>query len=118
MLNDRIPALYLNENIPLRLVHILSFDGIEAIHTVEVGNQGTSDEFQLQYAADQKCILVSHNRRDFRQLHAKWIEEERFHYGILVMDHGEPEYLAERIGRFFEDIYPSLNPSFCVSPPA
>jgi len=118
MLNHKIPALYLNENIPIRLVHILSLDGIEAVHTVEVGNQGASDEFQMEYAAGRMCILVSHNRRDFRQLHAEWIQEKRFHYGILVMDHGEPEYLAERIGRFFKDIYPTLTPPFCASPPA
>ena len=118
MFNHKIPALYLNENIPIRLVHILSLDGIEAVHTVEAGNRGVTDQFQLKYAADRGCILVTHNRRDFRQLHAEWMQEGRSHYGILVMSHDEPEYLAERIGRFFKDIYPTLTPPFCESPPA
>lgn len=118
MLKDRIPTLYLNENIPVRLVDILLLNGIKAIHTVNMGNQGASDEFQLEYAANQKYMLVSHNRRDFRRLHTKWMCEGRFHYGILVMGHGEPEYLAERIGRFFDNIYPTLTPPFCASPPA
>jgi len=118
MFNDKIPALYLNENIPIRLVHVLSLDGIEAVHTVEAGNRGATDQFQLEYAASIGCILVTHNRRDFRQLHAEWIQEKRSHCGILVMDHDEPEYLAERIGRFFEGVYPTLTPPFCVSPPA
>ncbi|NQS89174.1 DUF5615 family PIN-like protein [Patescibacteria group bacterium] len=117
MLNDKIPTLYLNENVPIRLVDILSHNGITAIHTVSISNQGASDEFQLEYAANQKYMLVSHNRRHFRRLHTKWMREGRLHHGILVMSHGEPEYLAERIGHFFDDIYPTLTLPFCVSPP-
>ena len=117
MSNNKTPTLYLNENIPIRLVDILSFNGIKAIHALSIGNQGASDEFQLEYATNQKYILVTHNRRDFRQLHKRWISEGRFHYGILVMSHAEPEYLAQRIGHFFNDIYPTLTPPFCESPP-
>lgn len=118
MLNNRLPILYLNENIPMRLVDILTLNGINAFHTISIGNQGASDEFQLEYATQQKYILVSHNRRDFRRLHTRWLRENRFHYGIIVVRHGEPEYLAERILRFFAEIYSSLIPPFCVSPPA
>jgi len=117
-LNDTTPILDLNENIPIRLVHILSRNGIAAIHTVDVSNQGATDESQLEYAANQKYILVSHDRSDFRELHARWVREGRVHNGILVMNHSEPEYLAERIGRFLDYVYPTLTAPFCISPPA
>lgn len=111
------PPLYLNENVPLRLVDILSEIGIYAVHTVEVGNQGISDEAQLQYAVNRGCILVTHNRKDFRELHKRWLKEKRHHYGIIVMKHDEPERLAMRIKLFFEEMYHKLTPPFCVSPP-
>ncbi len=117
MVNCRIPRLYLNENVPIRLVHLLSVDGIEAFHTVDVGNRGVSDQDQLEYAAELGFILVSHNRKHFRQLHARWLQEKRFHSGILVMDHEAPEYMAQRIRYFVKDIYPALTPPFCESPP-
>lgn len=111
------PKLYLNENIPFHLVELLASYGITAIHTLDVNNKGTSDEFQLQYAVDRGYIMITHNRRDFRQLHAQWIQAGKFHYGILVMGHGEPTYLASRIKRFFDYHFTSIRPPFCDSPP-
>ena len=83
-----------------------------------MGNQGISDEAQLQYAVKKGYILVTHNRKDFRKLHKKWIEEKRYHHGIIVMKHDEPERLAMRIKLFFEKMYQTLTPPFCVSPPS
>ena len=94
------PKLYLNENIAIRLVDLLSEYEITAIHTLRVKNQGVSDEFQLQYAVEGKYILTTHNRRDFRHLHNRWVQEGKHHYGILVMSPDEPERLANRIKLF------------------
>jgi len=116
MVNCRTPRFYLNENVPIRLVHLLSVDGIEALHTADVGNRGVSDQAQLEYATELGCILVSHNRKHFRQLHARWLQEKRFHHGILVMDHEAPEDIAQRIRHFVKDMYPTLTPPFCESP--
>mgnify|MGYP001587367080 CR=1 FL=1 len=112
-----LPNLYLNENVPIRLVDLLANIGITAIHTLNVKNQGISDDFQLQYAAERSYVLVTHNRKDFRYLHNKWIREGKFHPGILVMRHDEPEHLAERIKHFFEQCYSAITPPFCESPP-
>ena len=111
------PKLYLNENVAVRLVDSLKELCIEAIHTERVSNKGVDDEFQLRYAAKRGFILVTHNRRDFRELHNKWIKMEKKHSGILVMKPNEPEYLAKRIKLFFDRDYHTLTPPFCVSPP-
>jgi len=111
------PKLYLNENIDVRLVALLSNLGIEAIHTLRVNNGGANDESQLQYAAENGYILVTHNRRHFRTLHKKWRRESKFHPGILIMGEAKPEYLATRINKFIENDYFNLTPPFCVSPP-
>lgn len=112
-----IPTLYLNENIPIRLIALLAPLGISALHTVAVGNQGISDEDQLLYAASHSYILLTHNRRHFRQLHDQWLESGRAHSGIIVTRPSEPERLAVRLRRFFEEVYPAIQPPFCVPPP-
>ncbi len=112
-----IPTLYLNENIPIRLTTLLASFGINAVHTIAAGNQGVSDEAQLLYAATNNYILLTHNRRHFRQLHDHWLESGRTHSGIIVTRPSEPERLAHRLKRFFEEVYPTIQPPFCVSPP-
>ncbi len=112
------PTLYLNENVPIKLVDLLANLGIKAIHTLTAGNKGVTDETQLRYAAERRYVLVTHNRKDFRHLHRAWVEERKNHFGILVMSHGEPAYLAKRIQRFFETRYQVVDFPFCEVPPA
>lgn len=117
MSQKELPKLYLNENIPIYLVNLLASLGVSAVHTLNVNNQGISDEFQLQYATERNYILVTHNRKDFKQLHNRWVREGKVHAGILIMCCDEPERLADRIKRFFEQEYTNIAPPFCVSPP-
>ena len=114
---NQVSTLYLNENVAVRLVTLLSQRGIQAVHTLSVGNKGASDEVQLEYAASQGYILLTHNRRHFRRLHNVWIEKGKDHAGMIVVSYAEPERLAERIRLFFEKIYPTATPPFCISPP-
>ena len=114
---SQLPILYLNENVAVPLVELLMRSGIKAIHTYEVKNGGKSDEFQLEYASSKNYIVLTHNRNHFKQLHQKWIAQGRRHSGIIVVRMGEPEQLAMRVQRFFESVYPTVNPPFCLSPP-
>ena len=111
------PTLYLNENIDPVLVKILSAFGINAVHTLHVGNKQVSDEFQLVYSAQHNYIVLTHNRWDFRKLHQEWIKNNKYHPGIIVIGTGEPEYLSKRVVKFFKEKYPYLTPPFCEVPP-
>jgi len=111
------PTLYLNENIAVRLVDLLSQKGIKAVHTLHVGNQGVSDEAQLEYAAANNYVMLTHNRRHFRRLHNRWIQKQKNHAGIVVIKCAEPDNLAERIHTFCDQMYPNLSAPFCVAPP-
>ena len=110
-------TLYLNENVAVGLVALLSQRGIRAVHTLNVGNRGVSDEAQLEYAASLGYILLTHNRRHFRRLHNVWVGSGKKHAGIIVVGYAEPERLAERVRLFFEQVYPTATPPFCISPP-
>jgi predicted nuclease of predicted toxin-antitoxin system len=111
------PAFYLNENIPVRIVPLLASKGIKAVHTLHVGNQGKSDESQLEYAASNNYVMLTHNRRHFRGLHNRWVREQKSHAGIVVIRCDEPENLVSRIEAFCNQMYSSLPVPFCVAPP-
>ena len=111
------PTFYLNENIPVRVVNILARFKIASIHTIDAGNKGTTDEFQLKYASRKNAILVSHNIKHFKRLHKQWLQRGLTHSGILVLGHGESEYLAHRIRRFTEEVYHGATSPFCINPP-
>jgi len=112
------PILYLNENIQIELVEELANLNFKAIHTLQVDNGGATDEFQLQYAANRKYIMVSYNRSDYRKLHNAWLQVGKSHYGIIVLSPGDPKYVAYRIKVFFEQKYSALTIPFCEIPPA
>ena len=109
--------LYLNENIALRLVELLQSKGFKAIHTLDVGNRGISDEAQLEYAAARQYVLLTHNRADFRRLHRVWTDQGKQHAGIVIIKHELPERVSARVHLFFERVYPSVKLPFCLSPP-
>jgi len=62
----------------------LSKAGFDAVSTREVGRLGETDESQLQWAADQRRVLVTFNVAHFADLHSRWIEQGRDHAGIIV----------------------------------
>jgi hypothetical protein len=112
-----IPTVYLNENMDIRVAQLLKARGVQALHTVEAGNRGVSDEAQLEYATRQHYIVATHNRRHFRQLHKKWIGDGKEHPGIIVIGFSTPERITERIALFLEREYPTLEGPFCKAPP-
>lgn len=109
-------TFYLNENVNIHLVDILKDNNIEAIHTIHINNCGKSDESQLLFAAENKYILVTHNRKHFRKLHNRWLKEGKFHSGILILAQDDPFYLAHRIKLFLTKQYSHLEPPFCITP--
>lgn len=105
-------VFYLNENIAVSLVELLSKRGFAAIRTRDVGNLRFSDEQQLRFAADNGYVLVTHNKRHFARLHERWTTEGRQHHGIILLERDEPEILAERLAAF--TAFPSPERHFCA----
>ena len=116
--NIKTPTLYLNENIPVQIINHFSRLGIKSIHTHQVENNGISDEAQLIYAAKNKYILVTHNRKHFLKLHKEWMSESKKHYGIITIGQkGSNQKIAERIYNYLENDFHKANLPFCITPP-
>jgi predicted nuclease of predicted toxin-antitoxin system len=88
--------LYSNENFPEPAVKALRALGHDVLSTREAGlaNRAIPDEDVLAYSTAEERIVVTYNRRDFIQLHAK----SSAHAGIIVCSvDRDTEALAQRI---------------------
>lgn len=43
-----------------------------------------SDEEQLEFAVNEKRVLLTHNRVDFEELATQYFQENKTHYGIII----------------------------------
>ena len=89
-------AFYSNENFPLPVAEILRDLGHDVLTIQESGKAGqsTADEEVLAFAASEKRILLTFNRKHFIGLHRK----NPNHSGIIVCTF-DPDFaaLAKRI---------------------
>jgi hypothetical protein len=82
-------ALYLDEDSEDReLAAALRRAGIKVLTTAEAGNRRLDDPAQLAFAADRGMAIVTANAKDFRPLHAEWLNAERIHAGIIIRFQG------------------------------
>ncbi len=58
--------------------------GVDVTTTNQVGNAGTDDDAQIQFATDAGRVVVSNNIGDFSALHARWLTTGRDHAGIVL----------------------------------
>lgn len=76
--------LYLDENIPEAVGLALSLRGYDVLTTVEAGNKGKDDLFQLEFASSQGRLLFTFNVKDFVMLHLEFLKKGKPHKGIIV----------------------------------
>jgi len=89
--------LYLDEDIDINLAVRLGGYGYSVVTTLEVGNLGNADEKQLEYAAHNGRLILTHNRRDFRRLHRVWMLRAQHHCGVIVSVHLNLDELERRM---------------------
>ena len=73
--------LYLDEDVRPLLAEILRDRGHDAISAVHTRRLGLTDEEQLSLAIAERRALVTHNIRDFVQLHPKFADR---HDGLIL----------------------------------
>jgi hypothetical protein len=76
--------LYLDEGVDVLLANLLAAHGHDCPTTAAAGRLGSTDEEQLQFAAQESRVLISHNRTDFENLARAWWVAQRDHAGIVL----------------------------------
>jgi hypothetical protein len=77
-------SLYLDENVDVRVAEVVRGRKHSALTCREARLLGGSDEVQLEYAAERRLALVTHNRVHFEQLAREYIRIGCGHAGIIV----------------------------------
>jgi predicted nuclease of predicted toxin-antitoxin system len=80
------PVLLLDADVRVMLAEVLRQRGYDAIHVLEIGRGGKSDQEQLGYAVNDGRTILTHNIRDFVILDRACREQVKEHAGIIVSD--------------------------------
>jgi hypothetical protein len=68
-----------------RLIAALRSHALDVVTSLDVGMNARDDESHLVLAAAQGRVLVTANASDFAALHREWLEQDRAHYGVLII---------------------------------
>jgi len=103
-------TFYLDEDLSPKIALILRKNGIEAVSAHEVKMVAASDREQLEFAAREKRCLITRNRNDFIRLTQQFLNDQRPHWGVLIVPYSLPGDQFARIARRIE-IYAAQHPS-------
>lgn len=81
---------YLDEDLSPKIAEILRKAGVDAVSSHEVGMLQASDLEQLEYASSNKRCMVTKNRNDFIKLTVQFFNENRPHFGVLIISNSYP----------------------------
>jgi hypothetical protein len=77
--------VYFDEDVSMPMSADLRSAGITVHLPVDISALSAKDSDHLQACANQRWVLITHNRRDFRRLHWLWMT---FHsWGIISQPH-------------------------------
>ena len=81
---------YLDEDLSPKIAEILRKAGVDAVSSHEVGMLQAGDLEQLEYASSNKRCMVTKNRNDFIKLTVQFFNENRLHFGVLIIPNSYP----------------------------
>jgi predicted nuclease of predicted toxin-antitoxin system len=91
-------ALYTDEDMSALVATLLRSRGLDVTTVPEQATLGKTDREQLEFAVSVERCVLTHNRVDFERLHLQYIEENKQHFGIIVVPQKNAYEVAQRIG--------------------
>ena len=77
---------YLDEDVPAQLAKALRQRRIDILTTQEARMAESTDQQQAAFAVERQRAILTHNKRDFINIHRTYIESGKEHWGIIVAD--------------------------------
>ncbi|MEH2436760.1 MAG: DUF5615 family PIN-like protein [Nostoc sp.] len=91
-------ALYSDEDMSALVATLLRSRGLDIVTVPEQVTLGKTDREQLEFATSVGRCILTHNRVDFERLHLQYIEENKEHFGIIIVPQKNAYEVAQRIG--------------------
>jgi hypothetical protein len=105
---------YLDEDLSPKIAEILRKRGVDALSVHEAGMCEASDRKQLEFAAREKRCLVTRNRDDFIRLTVQFFNDQRPHWGVLIVPYTLPgdqfSRIANLVKKFSSHHHKELDP--------
>lgn len=99
--------LLLDEHVWQGLIKVGQETGVDVLAVQAALAEGTDDAAVLAFAAQEKRLLLTSNTHDFASLAAQWFQEERDHWGILIVPGQTDRGLLSRSLRHIAAHYPA-----------
>jgi predicted nuclease of predicted toxin-antitoxin system len=93
--------LYLDEDVPVAVAEAVRRHKVDVVTTREAGNEHASDRAQLAFATEEGRCILTRNIRDFTELAAETLQQQRPHAGIILISGA---YRGNEIRRITEGI--------------
>lgn len=98
-------SFYFDEDVSVIAAKVIRSHGFKVVCASEVKGCGKPDEEQLKYAAKNNHILVTHNIRDFINLHRDSLKKGLHHSGIILAVRRRDNYeFARRLLGLLQEI--------------
>ncbi|NEU80108.1 DUF5615 family PIN-like protein [Nostoc sp. UIC 10630] len=91
-------ALYSDEDMSALVARLLRSRGLDITTVSEQATLGKTDREQLEFATSVGRCILTHNHVDFERLHLQYIDENKEHFGIIVVPQKNAYEVAQRIG--------------------
>ncbi|MEH2290879.1 DUF5615 family PIN-like protein [Nostoc sp.] len=91
-------ALYSDEDMSALVATLLRSRGLDITTVSEQATLGKTDREQLELATSAGRCILTHNRVDFERLHLQYIDENKEHFGIIIVPQKNAYEVAQRIG--------------------
>ena len=78
-------SFYFDEDVSVKIADNLRNRGFDTRTTLQAKNLGASDDEQLDYSAKAGRVLVSHNPKDFLDLHGGYLTAGKTHSVIVLV---------------------------------
>lgn len=93
-----LAVLYTDEDMSALVVTLLRSRGLDVTTVPEQATLGKTDREQLEFATFLGRCILTHNRVDFERLHLQYMDEDKQHFGIIVVPQKNAYEVAQRIG--------------------
>lgn len=90
-------SVYLDEDVNPLIATLLVAHGLRAQTARDPGTLAATDEAQIVTACRLQSCFLTHNRVDFEQIHARYVEAGQTHFGIVIAQRRRPHEVTDRL---------------------